>query len=89
MTERSARFGLPFILPGQAQKEAFHNEALAALDGLVHSAVSGVASAPPAEPAEGEGWVVAAGASGSGRGRKAGWPSEPRADGDSWCRFPA
>jgi hypothetical protein len=44
MTERSARFGLPFILPGQAQKEVFHNEALAALDGLVHAAVSGSAA---------------------------------------------
>ena len=33
MTERSTRFALPFILPGQAQKEAFHNEAVAAIDG--------------------------------------------------------
>jgi len=69
MTERTARFGLPFILPGQAQKEAFHNEALAALDGLVHLAVSGSAAAPPAEPAEGESWIVAAGASGEWAGQ--------------------
>lgn len=32
MTDTSARFALPLILPGQAQKEIFHNEALALLD---------------------------------------------------------
>jgi len=69
MTERSARFALPFILPGQAQKEVFHNEALAALDGIVHPAVQGIAAAPPANPADGEGWIVAAGAGGEWSGR--------------------
>jgi hypothetical protein len=64
MTDSSARFGLPFILPGQAQKEVFHNEALAALDGLIHPAVAGAAAVPPATPAEGTCWIVAAGASG-------------------------
>jgi hypothetical protein len=69
MTERSARFGLPFILPGQAQKEAFHNEALAALDALVHAAVEGIAAVPPADPAEGKAWIVAAGAAGAWAGQ--------------------
>ncbi len=69
MTERSTRFGLPFILPGQAQKEVFHNEALAALDGLVHPAVKGTAAAPPANPDEGACWIVAAGASGDWAGQ--------------------
>jgi hypothetical protein len=65
MTERSARFALPYILPGQAQKEAYHNEALAALDGLVHAAVEGAAAAiPPAAPEPGQCWIVAAGATG-------------------------
>lgn len=64
MTGRSARFALPFILPGQAQKELFHNEALAALDGLVHAAVEGSATTPPADPADGEGWLVETGGSG-------------------------
>ena len=70
MTISSTRFGLPFIMPGQAQKEAFHNEALALLDGLVHPAVSGISAAPPAAPAEGESWIVAAGASGDWSGQQ-------------------
>jgi hypothetical protein len=69
MTEQSARFALPFILPGQAQKELFHNEALAAVDGLLHPAVEGSAAAPPAEPEEGACWSVAAGASGAWQGQ--------------------
>jgi hypothetical protein len=69
MTERSTRFGLPFILPGQAQKEVFHNEALAALDGLIHPAVVGTAAAPPAGPVEGQSWIVAAGATGAWAGQ--------------------
>ena len=69
MTERSTRFGLPFILPGQAQKEGFHNEALAALDGLIHPAVVGTAAAPPAGPVEGQSWIVAAGATGAWAGQ--------------------
>ena len=65
MTERSARFALPFILPGQAQKEVFHNEALAAVDGLLHPAVEGAAGAPPSDPEEGACWIVVAGATGA------------------------
>lgn len=69
MTGRSARFALPFILPGQAQKEQFHNEALAALDGLVHAAVEGAAITPPADPADGESWLVGPGAGGAWTGQ--------------------
>jgi hypothetical protein len=69
MTETSARFALPFILPGQAQKEMFHNEALAAVDGLLHPAVEGAAGAPPVDPPDGECWIVAAGATGPWAGQ--------------------
>ena len=66
MTEVSARFDLPFILPGQAQKELFHNEALVRLDAALHAAVEGPpATTPPANPEEGQCWIVAAGASGA------------------------
>ncbi len=36
------RLSLPFIVPGQAQKELFHNEALQLLDVLVAGAVEGL-----------------------------------------------
>ena len=39
MTERSARFALPLLQPGQAQKEVFHNEALTAVALLIEAAV--------------------------------------------------
>ena len=65
MTEASPRFALPFILPGQAQKEAFHNEAVALIDAALHACVSGgPTDVVPADPAFGEGWIVASGAAG-------------------------
>lgn len=69
MTETSHRFGLPFLVPGQAQKEIFHNEALVAVDALLHATVEGAAAgAPPAEPAAGESWIVADPATGAWSG---------------------
>jgi hypothetical protein len=63
MTESSARFAFPFILPGQAQKEAFHNEALTLVDAALHPCVAGAPTDDvPAEPAAGESWIVAPGA---------------------------
>ena len=35
----TVRFALPLIAPGQAQKEAYHNEALAAIDAALHACV--------------------------------------------------
>ena len=55
------RLLLPFIVPGQAQKELFHNEALQVLDVLVAAAVEGLPqAAPPASPAVGSCYIVAA-----------------------------
>lgn len=65
MTETTARLHLPYILPGQAQKEIFHNEALARLDVAVAPAVEGIAAAPPAAPEEGRCWIVAGPATGA------------------------
>jgi hypothetical protein len=58
MTERSARFALPLILPGQAQKEVYHNEALAIIDAISHAAVEDLLSGPPASPEPGQCWIV-------------------------------
>ena len=57
-TSRSARFGLPFLFAGQAQREFTVNEALARLDALVFPVVQGMADAPPTAPAEGQCWIV-------------------------------
>jgi hypothetical protein len=66
MTDISPRFLLPFILPGQAQKEAFHNEALAAIDCALHACVEDVGAVdPPAVPNLGETWIVSEGATGA------------------------
>lgn len=70
MTEQSARFALPFLLPGQAQKEAYHNEALTLLDAIVHAAVEGAPlAAPPSSPEPGQCWIVAAGSTGDWAGQ--------------------
>ena len=69
MTETSARFALPFILPGQAQKEAFHNEALALIDAALHACVAGdPTDEVPTVPAAGESWIVGPGATGAWAG---------------------
>ena len=70
MADETPRFALPFILPGQAQKELFHNEALARIDVARQPAVEGPpAAAPPADPEEGQCWIVAPAATGDWSGR--------------------
>lgn len=77
MTDASARFALPFLAPGQAQKEVYHNEALARVDLALHACVESMAlSLPPETPEPGRSWIVAAGAAGAWSGRDgmfAGW----------------
>lgn len=62
----SARLGLPYLVNGQAQKDMTHNEALALIDMAVAPAILSMdAAAPPAEPEEGQCWIVAEPASGA------------------------
>lgn len=69
MTDTSARFALPLILPGQAQKEVFHNEALTRIDAALHGCVEeGPRSDPPGDPAPGQSWLVGDDASGDWAG---------------------
>lgn len=77
MTESTARFALPLIAAGQAQKDVAHNEALAALDLIAQAAVGGVGvDMPPASPAMGACWIVGAAPTGAWSGHPgalAGW----------------
>lgn len=63
-TSSTARYSLPLLFSGQSQKEFFVNEAHALADVLLHASVKGIASAPPANPAESECWLAATGAQG-------------------------
>ena len=76
-TEATPRLTLPFIQPGQAQKEMFHNEALARLDLIVQAAAEAIGeTVPPTGPVEGQAWIVGAGATGEWAGadnQLAGW----------------
>jgi hypothetical protein len=68
--DQSARFGLPFLAPGQAQKEWFHNEALQRIDMLLCPVVEGPAvAAPPASPAAGACYIVGVAATGAWAGQ--------------------
>lgn len=59
MTETTARYALPFLAAGQAQKESFHNEALARLDVALHPAAQAIGvDDPPAAPRPGQCWII-------------------------------
>lgn len=61
---------LPLIAAAQAQKHVTHNEALFAIDALLHCAVKDKdLGAPPAAPAEGDRYIVAAPAAGAWAGK--------------------
>ena len=50
---------MPFILPGQAQKELFHNEALQVLDIVVAAAAEEApGNDPPLSPTSGSSYLV-------------------------------
>lgn len=68
--DRSARFGLPFLFPGQAQREFYVNESLARLDMLLHPSVERKEAAPPADPEPGQTFVVEAPATGAWHGKE-------------------
>ena len=55
----TARFALPLLHAGQAQKELFHNEALVLADGLIQPCVEALGlDTPPPSPAPGQCWIV-------------------------------
>ena len=77
MTDLSTRFSLPFLQSGQAQKELYHNEALALLDFAIHPIAQALdINAPPASPLVGQCWIVGSAPTGAWAGQAgalAGW----------------
>ena len=71
MSDTTARLALPMIVPGQAQKEMTHNEALVRLDIAVQACVqSDPLDMPPAAPDEGDCWIVGAAPTGAWAGQE-------------------
>lgn len=55
----TARWAMPMLFAGQAQKEMHHNEALTLIDALLHGrAQSADMSVPPSAPVPGQCWIV-------------------------------
>ncbi|WP_336972799.1 DUF2793 domain-containing protein [Sphingobium aromaticiconvertens] len=68
--DATPRWDLPLLHAGQAQKELFHNEALARIDMLLHGIVESADLAePPVSLAIGNCWIVADGANGAWTGQ--------------------
>lgn len=67
--DTSPNLALPYLLANQAQKHVTVNEALRRLDALVQlSVLSASLAAPPASPADGDRYIVPAGATGTWAG---------------------
>lgn len=67
--DRTDRLSLPLIMPGQAQKELFHNEALLALDTIVAGVVEGPSrNDPPATAIVGQCFIIGGSPSGDWSG---------------------
>lgn len=58
MTDTTLRLDLPLLAAAQAQKHVTHNEALVALDALVHLSVIDRRAVPPSAPLEGDRHLV-------------------------------
>lgn len=67
-SDRSPRLSLPYLFPGQTQREFYVNEGLCRLDMLVHPAIEDELVSPPSEPTKGQTFIVAESPSGDWEG---------------------
>ena len=69
MSDLTPNLSLPYLIAAQAQKHVTHNEALRALDAVVQiSVLDRDLATPPASPAEGARYIVAASPTGAWSG---------------------
>lgn len=68
--ETTRRYSIPLLHPAQAQKEFTINEGHALIDALLHPTIMGIASSPPATPADGDAWIVGDNAQDSWAGKE-------------------
>ena len=66
---KTARFALPLLFSGQAQKEFTVNEAISRIAALLHASVEAERAEPPTVPPDGQCWLVAPAATGAWEGR--------------------
>lgn len=87
---QTSRFALPLLQPGQAQKEMFHNDAIAALDMIVQPSAEAInVNTPPTTPESGQIWIVGSAPTGAWGGKvgqlacwnAAGWRFVPPVEG--------
>lgn len=70
MSDETPNLNLPYIMPSQAQKHVTHNEAIRAIDALLQIGVTARdLTEPPANPPNGERYIVGTGASGAWQGK--------------------
>lgn len=70
MSDNSAKLSLPYLQASQAQKHVTHNEALRILDSVVQlSVIAADQTDPPATPADGDRYLLPAGATGAWAGQ--------------------
>ncbi len=66
----SNNLNLPFIMASQAQKHVTHNEAIRMLDALVNLSATAITPTPPANPIDGERYIVDASPTGIWDGKE-------------------
>ncbi len=66
----TARFTLPFLFSGQAQKEFFYNQAISALDSILQPVIEDVLSTAPSDPLEGKSFLIGIAPTGEWAGRE-------------------
>ncbi|HJW41370.1 MAG TPA: DUF2793 domain-containing protein [Rhizomicrobium sp.] len=90
MSDTTPRSALPLLAAAQAQKHVTHNEALLQLDALLFARfLDRDLTAPPSSPADGDTYLVHAGASGDWTGKDGEIAFASDGPGGSICRSPA